>query len=162
MQTAKKKSKTTKNNKKDEEKQTKKVKTVKKVSKEEKEKQKQQETREKELQDKINEMRHDLQKQLVDQNKYGSHFDDMIENYLFYVRVIDELKRDIKDNGIRYKVKTGNGYTTEKPNESLKNITVMTAEMRKILQDLNLKEPEASLTETEQDTPEEGEGDDLL
>ena len=46
---------------------------------------------------------------------------------------------------------TGNGYTTEKPNESVQNILKVNGQMLKILQDLDLKAPN-----------EDGEGDDLL
>ena len=66
----------------------------------------------------------------------------------------EELQYDIDTRGIRYEARTGNGYKTDKPNESIKNLTNVTTEMRKILQDLDLKEPE--------EPPEEGEGDDLL
>lgn len=164
MQTKKKKSKSAKNKEKEMEKQVEKiekvVKVTEKLSKEEKEKKKKEEQRKKQQQEKVTKMREDLQKQLIDQNKFGAQFDDIIEHYLFDVCLIDDLEQDIKDNGIRYEVQTGNGYTTKKPNESIKNIPAISSEMRKILQDLNLKEPEVELTETE--APEEGEGDDLL
>ena len=78
----------------------------------------------------------------------------MIENYLFYVRLKEDLQYDIDVKGIRYEARTGNGYKTDKPNESVKNLINVTTEMRKILQDLDLKEPE--------ENPEAGEGDDLL
>ncbi len=105
--------------------------------------------------EKINIIREDLKNQLISQNKFGEHFNDMIENYLFYVRLKEDLQYDIDSKGIRYEAKTGNGYKTDKPNESVKNLINVTTEMRKILQDLDLKEPEEI-------PPEEGEGDDLL
>lgn len=106
------------------------------------------------IQEKIEIIRKDLKEQLIAQNRFGEHFNDMIENYLFYVRLKEELQYDIKQKGIRYEAKTGNGYITDKPNESVKNLINVTTEMRKILQDLDLKEPE--------EPPEEGEDDDLL
>lgn len=108
----------------------------------------------KKINEKIEIIRKDLKDQLIAQNKYGEHFNDMIENYLFYVKLKEELQYDIDTRGIRYEARTGNGYKTDKPNESIKNLTNVTTEMRKILQDLDLKEPE--------EPPEEGEGDDLL
>ena len=108
----------------------------------------------KKINEKIEIIRKDLKDQLIAQNKYGEHFNDMIENYLFYVKLKEELQYDIDTRVIRYEARTGNGYKTDKPNESIKNLTNVTTEMRKILQDLDLKEPE--------EPPEEGEGDDLL
>lgn len=111
-------------------------------------------TRKKKTEEKIIIIREDLKNQLISQNKFGEHFNDMIENYLFYVRLKEDLQYDIDAKGIRYEARTGNGYKTDKPNESVKNLINVTTEMRKILQDLDLKEPEES--------PEAGEGDDLL
>lgn len=106
------------------------------------------------IQEKIEVIKKDLKEQLIAQNRFGEHFNDMIDNYLFYVKLKEELQYDIKQKGIRYEAKTGNGYITDKPNESVKNLINVTTEMRKILQDLDLKEPE--------EPPEEGEDDDLL
>lgn len=103
---------------------------------------------------KIEVIRKDLKDQLIAQNKFGEHFNDMIENYLFYVKLKEELQYDIDTRGIRYEARTGNGYKTDKPNESIKNLTNVTTEMRKILQDLDLKEPE--------EPPGTGDEDDLL
>ena len=108
----------------------------------------------KKINEKIEIIRKDLKDQLIAQNKYGEHFNDMIENYLFYVKLKEELQYDIDTRVIRYEARTGNGYKTDKPNESIKNLTNVTTEMRKILQDLDLKGRE--------EPPEEGEGDDLL
>lgn len=108
----------------------------------------------KKINEKIEIIKKDLKDQLISQNKFGEPFDDMIENYLFYVKLKEELQYDIKLKGIRYEARTGNGYKTDKPNESVKNLINVTTEMRKILQDLDLKEPK--------EPPEEGEEDDLL
>lgn len=115
---------------------------------------KKQKEREKSLEEKINIIKKDLQEQLFAQNKFGKQFDDMIEDYIFFVKLKEELQYDIQDNGIRYKSMTGNGYTTDKPNESVQNLIKVNAQMLKILQDLELKAPE--------DGPKEGGEDDLL
>ncbi len=117
--------------------------------------------RDKEIKKKMKKIREALQDQLISQNKFGAQFDDLIEHYLYLAELKDILKYDIKDNGIRYEVKTGNGYTTVKANESVKNLATISSEMRKLLEDLNLKEPETTLT-GEGDPVKEGEGDDLL
>ena len=108
---------------------------------------------EKNTSDKKSAIKEDLQAQLISQGKFGKHFDDMIEDYLYLVDLKERLKKDINDNGIRYKSTGGNGFTTYKPNESCERLLKTNAQMLKILQDLDLK------------APDEGggdEGDDLL
>lgn len=96
-------------------------------------------------------IKEDLEKQLQEQKKTGKHFNNMIEDYIFLYKLKEELKKDIKDNGIRIEFINGNGIKTEKPNESVTNILKINGQMLKILQDLELKAPD-----------KEGEGDGLL
>lgn len=110
--------------------------------------------RKKKIDEKVDSIREDLKNQLFTQNKFGKQFDDMVEDYIFFVRLKEDLQNDIRDKGLRYEVRTGNGYVTEKPNESVKNLKDINAQMLKILQDLDLKAPEEG--------PKAGEGDDLL
>jgi len=65
-----------------------------------------------------------------------------------------EIQKDIDKNGLRIKVMTGNGFKSEKPNESVQNILKVNGQQLKILQDLDLKTPSQ--------TPKVGDGDDLL
>ena len=130
------------------------IEVLEKIDKEQKEREKQQAKRKKVLEDKIEAIREDLKSQLLAQNKFGKQFDDLVEDYIFFVKLKEDLQYDIQINGIRYKTMTGNGYPTYKPNESVQNLVKTNAQMLKILQDLELKAPE--------DNPEEGEGDDLL
>lgn len=100
-------------------------------------------------------IRDDLINQLQEQEKFGKHFDDMVEDYVYFVGLKIRLQNDIDINGIRYRTQTGNGYTTYKPNESVQNLVKVNAQMLKILSELNLKEPI--------DSGDGGdEGDDLL
>lgn len=98
--------------------------------------------KQKEIIDKKEAIKEDLQKQLMSQGKFGKHFDDMIEDYLYLVGLKEKLKADINNNGIRYKSTGGNGFTTYKPNESCERILKTNAEMLKILQELDLKSPD--------------------
>lgn len=113
---------------------------------------------EQQLEEKIadikNSIKEDLKNQLLTQNKFGKHFDDMVEDYLYFFELKERLKFDIDINGIRYKTTGGNGFTTFKANESVERLQKTNAQMLKILQDLELKAPEEG--------PKEGEGDDLL
>lgn len=105
------------------------------------------------IKNKKDSIKEDLMSQLISQGKFGKHFDDMIEDYLYLVDLKERLKKDIDDNGIRYKTTGGNGFTTYKPNESCERLLKTNAQMLKILQDLDLKAP---------DEGGEDEGDDLL
>jgi chlorite dismutase len=153
--TKKKTNKTIENKEKEMEKQVKNVeKVVKALRENEKNKRKQQmekQKRQKIINEKADTIREALKEQLTNQNKFGEQFDDMIEDYIFLVSLKEELQYDIKIKGLRYSSMTGNGYTTDKPNESVQNLLKVNGQMLKILQELDLKAPE-----------EEGEGDDLL
>ena len=65
-----------------------------------------------------------------------------------------KMQKDIDDNGLRIKVMTGNGFKTEKKNDSVLDILKVNGQQLNILQDLDLKAPSQ--------TPKEGVGDDLL
>lgn len=94
--------------------------------------------------EKIIEIRTDLKQQLEDMNKYGKFYDDLIEDYIQMVKMKDNLKADIKEKGIRFKVKTGNGFMQVKPNESVQNFLKVNNQMLKILDSLGLKAPPES------------------
>ncbi len=102
----------------------------------------------------IKQMREDLLNQLIEQNKFGKHFESLVEDYINLEKLKRKIQRDIDKNGLRVKVMTGNGFESEKPNESVQNILKVNGQQLKILQDLELKEPSQ--------TPKEGAGDDLL
>lgn len=106
------------------------------------------------IKDKKQAIKEDLQNQLISQNKFGKQFDDMIEDYLYFVELKERLQHDIDMNGIRYKATGGNGFTTYKPNESCERLIKTNGQMLTILDKLDLKAPDEG--------PKEGEGDDLL
>lgn len=93
------------------------------------------------------EVKNDLLEQLKMQNKTYKYYTDMVENYMFYWRVKEDLEEDISEKGIRYKTVNGNGIEVEKPNESIQNLQKTTIIMLKILAGLNLKEPLMSSTD---------------
>lgn len=103
--------------------------------------------------DKKREIKEDLTNQLIAQNKSGKQFDDMIEDYLYFVELKEKLQYDLNANGIRYKSTGGNGFTTYKPNESYERLLKTNGQMLTILEKMDLKTPEEK---------KEGEGDGLL
>ena len=102
----------------------------------------------------ISQIREDLKSQLIEQGKFGKHFESLIEDYINLEKLKRKIQKDIDTNGLRIKVMTGNGFTSEKPNESVQNILKVNGQQLKILQDLDLKAPSQ--------VPKEGGGDDLL
>lgn len=118
------------------------MKKIEEITKKKKEEEKKRQERLKQTEEKAVNIREDLKNQLISQNKFGKQFDDMVEDYIFLVRLKEELQEDIALNGIRYETMTGNGYKTDKPNESVQNLLKVNAQMLKILQDLELKAPD--------------------
>lgn len=102
----------------------------------------------------IKQIREDLLNQLIEQNKFGKHFESLVEDYINFEKLKRKMQKDIDDNGLRIKVMTGNGFKTEKKNDSVLDILKVNGQQLKILQDLDLKAPSQ--------TPKEGVGDDLL
>lgn len=135
----------------------------------ENEKQKKLERAEKKRLKKINEIadliREDLKTQLNLQEKVGKHFDNMVEDYIYFYRLKEELKHDIAENGLRIESQTGNGYKTEKDNKSVDQIIKVNGQMLKILNDLELKVPDALANngDNKSDSSESGDAEhDLL
>ncbi len=87
------------------------------------------------------EIEKDLLDQLKSKGKTAKFYTDLVNDYIGYVEIKNELKKDIQERGLRYKVTSGNGFTSEKPNESILNLNKITATMLKILQDLDLQTP---------------------
>lgn len=102
----------------------------------------------------INQIKQDLLEQLLEQGKIGKHFESLVGDYINLERLKRDIQKDINKHGLRVKLKTGNGFEAEKPNESVQNILKVNTQQLKILQDLELKTPSKP--------PEEGDGDDLL
>lgn len=110
--------------------------------------------------EKIIAIREDLSNQLLEQNRFGKHFEDMVEDYIDFVKLKDKLQDDINKKGLRYSVKTGNGFKQTKPNESIINKIKVNNQMLQILKDLDLKAPE--LPEPPNDASKESDIDGLL
>lgn len=87
------------------------------------------------------EIKDDLLEQLEAQGKYQNYYLDLIEDYMKYYDLKRKCQRDIKGKGLRYTVTSGNGFKSEKPNESVQNLMKITTTMLKILDELGLQNP---------------------
>ncbi len=83
----------------------------------------------------------DLMAQLKNQRKEGKHFVDLVDDYIFLYDLKKKMQKDINKRGLRYTSVSGNGVTTEKPNENVQNILKVNGQMLKILSELELQEP---------------------
>lgn len=91
---------------------------------------------------KKSEVKEDLIDQLIAKGKHQSFYTDLVDDYMKYWDLKRKLQKDIRDKGLRYEVTSGNGFVSEKTNESIQNIMKVTSTMLKILQDLGLQNPE--------------------
>ncbi|MDD4734007.1 MAG: hypothetical protein PHU05_04100 [Bacilli bacterium] len=105
--------------------------------------------------EKYNLIKEDLKDQLIDQNKLGHQYDDLLDHAVYLFELKDKLQNDINKNGIRIKSMTGNGYEKEDDNKSVDKLLKVSAQLMKVLNDLGLKEPTV-------DTGGENNDEDLL
>lgn len=96
-------------------------------------------------------IRIDLQSQLELQNKKGKYFSDLVEDYIYFLELKQKLQEDIECNGLRLKTKSGNGFETEKANESVLNLLKVSTQMLKILSELGLQEPTIAASNIDED-----------
>lgn len=87
-------------------------------------------------------IRKDLKSQLEAQNKHDSYYENLVDDYMYCYQLKMDLQEDINQNGLRLERTSGNGFTTEKPNESVERVLKVNTQMLKILQDLNLQTPQ--------------------
>lgn len=110
-------------------------------------------------------IRDDLLAQLKCQEKNGKYYDDLVNDYIYYLEMKRKLKEDIRTKGLRYQTTNAAGKTIEKSNESIVNLTKITTLMLKILSDLKLNEPlihPPSQKDIQKSSNAESEIDDLL
>ena len=96
---------------------------------------------------KCHQIKEDLQNQLINQGKFGGHFDHEVENYVFLAREIESFKRDIQVNGNKYREYNGNGIIVVKTNDAILNLLKFEQQALSILNCLDLKAPDVGDTE---------------
>lgn len=99
--------------------------------------------------EKCEKIKEDLQNQLINQGKFGGHFDHEVENYVFLAREIESFKRDIQVNGNKYRESNGNGIIVVKTNDAILNLLKYEQQALSILNCLDLKEPDVGDTEND-------------
>lgn len=84
------------------------------------------------------EIKEDLLKQLNENEIYGKHYEDLVNDYMALWDIKNRLIDDIKERGVS--VEWNNGKQTgKKKNDSISELNKTSAQMLKILNDLRLK-----------------------
>jgi hypothetical protein len=94
-----------------------------------------------ELEKKYTLIREDFKNQLLELNKLGNQYDDLLEHIMYLIKLKDVLQADIDKKGIRLKVQTGNGFKKEEDNKSVDKLLKVSAQLFKSMDDLDLKDP---------------------
>lgn len=89
-----------------------------------------------------NKIERDLLAQLGELDE-GSHYEELIKDYLFLWDTSEELKLDIKERGVSVFWQNGEHQKGYKKNDSVRELTTVNNQMLKILGDLNLKPSKA-------------------
>jgi phage terminase small subunit len=94
----------------------------------------------------------DLMDQLERNGVYGSHYLDLINDYMALWEIKNKLIKDIKTRGVSVYWCNGGGQKGYKKNDSISELNKTNAQMLKILNELGLK---ASSVEPADDGDEE-------
>jgi len=88
-------------------------------------------------------LKRDIRQDLIDQLErngvYGSHYLDLIEDYMELWSIKRKLITDIKKRGVTTKYQNGPNQWGYKKNDSIAELNKTSAQMLKILADLGLK-----------------------
>jgi len=96
----------------------------------------------------IRRIRKSLTDQLDAQGKSADFYRDLVNDYIWYFKTREKLKRDVEYRGVMVPVTNGKGEVTgHKTHDGIIQMTKVTSTMLKILHDLNLREPVARKTD---------------
>lgn len=90
-----------------------------------------------------NKIERDLLEQLGEENKNNSHYRELIKDYLFMWDTMQELKLDIEERGVSVFWQNSETQYGYKKNDSIREMTTVSNQMLKILNDLGLKPSKA-------------------
>ena len=92
----------------------------------------------------FSEIKIDLLNQLIANETYGKHYEDLVNDYMELWNIKNNLIKDIKERGVAVKWTNGKQHGVKK-NDSISELNKTNAQMLKILSELGLKpSPKAS------------------
>ena len=83
-------------------------------------------------------VRNSLNKQLKDMNADISHFEGLVDDYMFMWEQCEAMKANIRENGLVYTAVSSQGALYEKENPCTKNLLQYNKQMLSILKELHL------------------------
>ena len=84
-------------------------------------------------------IKQDLLDQLERNGVYGSHYTDLINDYMALWDIKNSLIKDIKERGVSTRYQNGENQWGYKKNDSIPELNRTNAQMLKILNELGLK-----------------------
>lgn len=84
-------------------------------------------------------IRHDLIDQLERNGVYGSHYLDLIEDYMALWTIKNKLIADIRRRGVAVEYQNGPNQWGSKKNDSIAELNKTSAQMLRILNELGLR-----------------------
>lgn len=83
-------------------------------------------------------VRNSLNKQLEDMGANISHFEGLVDDYIFMWEQCEAMKENIRENGLVYMSISSQGAAYEKENPCTKNLLQYNKQMLSILKELHL------------------------
>jgi hypothetical protein len=96
-------------------------------------------------------IKEDLLEQLERNGVFGSHFTDLVDDYMALWDIKNELIKDIKERGVTTKYCNGGGQEGYKKNDSIAELNKTNAQMLKILNKLGLKATKSEVTDDDEE-----------
>lgn len=88
-------------------------------------------------------LKKELEQQLITNNNYNKVTIELLEKYIKFTKIEDELNRDIDKRGVSVAWNNGGGQKGHKKNDSIAELTKVNAQKLKILDKLGIKAPES-------------------
>ena len=89
------------------------------------------------------ELKKELEKQLITNNNYNKVTIELLEKYIKFTEIEDKLNTDIDKRGVSIAWDNGGGQKGRKKNDSIAELTKVNAQKLKILDKLGIKAPES-------------------
>lgn len=85
----------------------------------------------------------DLKEQLIKNNNYSPHTEELLQKYMNFTQIEEMLKEDINNRGVSVFWSNGGGQEGYKKNDSVAELAKTNAQKLKLLNALGIKAPEA-------------------
>lgn len=84
------------------------------------------------------EIRESLEQQLRDQGADVLHFQALLDDYIFFYKMLRKMQSDIRKNGTTIKARSAAGKEYDKENPAIKQAALYSKQMLQILREMGL------------------------